>query len=291
MYLTSDIIAQYEGCTEGANWFARHFPQGAELIDVIRTRHIPVSFLHWGRLNLTTTEEERRAYDEVLNITNSTNYFQCQGIDHCDMITESKNVKNSTHIYRCEDVEDSDDITNSYKVKDSKAIIHSNSIYSSSDVVSASNIKQSHNISKSSFIISSSDIYDSSLITDSRIILQSKNIQSSIFLMDCIDSHHCILCDELKGASYQIFNHSIDPVQWEFIRNEMDEFIDETGSLVLFDHWDPEDASHGTFIHSSYLIMFEKLLNNERFVDWIKHLPFYSDMLAYKITFHPSFLE
>lgn len=58
MFITADILREYEACGPGLKYIERFYPNGAEMIDLIRDRHIHKSFLHWGREHLTVTEEE-----------------------------------------------------------------------------------------------------------------------------------------------------------------------------------------------------------------------------------------
>lgn len=292
MFLTSEILNQYDACQEGKDWFARFFPNGAELIDVIHARHAPAAFLHWGKLHLTTTPEEQRAYNEVLHIENSTGVFECSNIKNCDMITSSEYVTDSKYIYHCRNVENSEDITDSSKIKDSKHIIISSTVFSSDGCVHANNIKNSHNILSGDFIIDSHDIYNSSLITNSSFVFNSKNISDSGFIAQSHDLAHCLFCyDYEKPKEYSIFNHPIGDIQWNFIYEEYQEQLKNL-HLRLFDSWECEDSTHDVIIHRSYIEMFEGFSTNlPQFVHWVQHLPFYDPMIAYKITFIPNFMQ
>lgn len=255
----------------------------------MHARHAPASFLHWGRLHLTTNEEERRAYDEVLKITNSTNYWECQNIDKCDMITRSVDVQNSRYIYDSKHVKDSEDITNSETVENSHQICDSSHIYNSANVVHSHNIKQGYNISYSDFVIEAKDTFQSSLITHSSVIFNSKNIEDSGFLVDCNDCHHCLLCFDKKEGAFSIFNHKINEIQWNFIYEEFQDMVAKR-HLLLFDTWDPEMIEHGSHCHVAQNAQFSTFLD-DAMINWIKHLPFYDASMAYRMTFHPSFLE
>lgn len=291
MFLTNEILAEYDPCIEGKDWFARIFPNGAELIDVIHTRHVPPSFLHWGRLYLPTNEEERRAYDEVLHITNSTNVFQCDNIDNCDMITDTTHAVNSRYIYRCEDIEDSEDVAVSKKVRQSKHISNSLSIYSSEKCVQTNNAKDSFNISTSTFVINSHDIFQSNLITNGSFIFNSKNVSDSAFIGYGRNLEHCLFCYDNENQKYALFNQPVSEVQWNFIYEELQDLTKDL-HLCLFEEWDPEDCAHTEEIHRSHKKMFEAFGDKmDRFVNWVVHLPYYNADIAYKITFIPYFLQ
>lgn len=291
MFLTSEILNKYNACQEGKDWFARHFPNGAELIDVIRTRHAPAPFLHWGKLHLPTSEDEQRAYYEILKVEQSTNVFECDHICNCDMITNSSDCSNSQYIYNCRNITDSKDVIESTKIEQSQHIVASSSIYSSTKCVNTHNARNSYNILKGSFIIGSHDIYNSSLVTNSTFILNSQNISESGFIASSHDLTHCLFCEDYEGKEYSIFNHQVPEVQWKFIYEEYKDWC-ESFHLNLFDEWNLEDSTHDTIIHTNYLEMFAPFQEKvDLFVQWVSHLPYYNSSIAYKITLIPKFMQ
>ena len=292
MFITSEILRDLDACKEGQDWFARIFPNGAELIDVIRTRHAPAQFLHWGWLHLTTNADERRAYNEVLHIENSEQVFECSNISNCQMITSSEYVTDSKYIYNCKNVENSEDITDSSKVKNSKHIVVSSTIFSSEGCIHANNVKDSKNILSGDFIINSHDIYNSSLITNSSFIFNSKNISDSGFIGQAHNLSHCLFCYDYEDPKeFSIFNHQISETQWNFIFEEYQDWLNHL-HLHLFDEWDPENPEHDVIVHRNYLEMFDMIsVRFSEFVNWVKHLPYYDASIAYKITFIPNFMQ
>lgn len=289
MYLTKQILDKYNACGPGVDWFERRFPNGAELIDIIKAPHIPASFLHWGRLHLTTNEDERRAYNEALHIINSTNYWSCSMIENCTMITNTNNAKNSKYIYDSANVSDSEDVTNSTIIEHSQKVFNSERIYASTDIAHSNNIKESENISYSTFVLNSRNVFQSSLITSSNVVLNSKNIEYSGFISNCSDLSHCLFCYDKNTGLYEIFNKPINEAQWKFIYDELKDML-QARRLNLFDTWDPEIIEHGNSCHIAQNIQFSTLLD-EQMINWIKHLPYYDNEIVYKMTFHPSFLK
>ena len=71
MFITADLLRKYGACEQGIKYIERFYPNGAEMIDVIRDRHISKDFLHWGREYLTHTPEELAAYFTACDIINS----------------------------------------------------------------------------------------------------------------------------------------------------------------------------------------------------------------------------
>lgn len=291
MFLTSDILKEYEACPEGQTWFDRLFPNGAELIDVMHTRHVPASFLHWGKLHLTTSPEEQRAYNEVLNIKDSTDVFECSDIANCHSITQTDHATNSNYIYSSHHIIDSTDVYNSSRVNNSQHIRNSSVILNSDTCVISTNVKASHNILESDFIINSHDIFRSSLITDSAFIFNSKNITNSLFISEAHELNHCLFCTGNVSKDYQIFNNSCNEVQWNFIYEEGIEFLKDL-SLNLIEPWEYETPGSDATVHYSYLEMFAKFGDKlDDFIYWVKHLPYFDPLLAYKITFIPNFMQ
>ena len=289
MFLTHEVLMKYNPCKEGIDWFDRHYPNGAELIDVIRTRHVPAQFLHWGRLNLTTNQEERRAYDEVLHVTDSTNYWECQNVDHCNMISKCTDTKASNYIYESSHVENSEDVDSSSTITNSTTISHSSYIYNSTKIVYSNNIKNSVNVTHSSYIIDSNNIKSSSLITDSAVVMNSKNIEKSGFIIDSSDLVSSLFCIEQKGGKFLLFNKPINESQWEFIYTEFKDMM-ESRCLHLFDSWDKEDIGHTLNIYYTSNHIFSTVLDSAM-INWIKHLPYFDGNMMYRMTFHPDFLD
>lgn len=291
MFLTSDILKEYEACQQGIVWFERVFPQGAELVDVIHAKHVPYSFLHWGRLHLNSNDEERRAYEEVCEIKESTSVFECDHIESSTMVSGSSCVYNSAYIYGCNAIINCTDITDSTKITDSHHIINSTSTLYSDYCIGSNNVKKSQYILDSSFIINSHDIYKGSLIESSSFVFNGKNLTNCGFVRDSGDLTNCLFCCGYNKKSYSIFNHEINTPQWEYLFEEYQSQI-EPFHLEMFEEWDQENPEHGVTIHHSYLEMFEGFgdkLND--FVYWVKHLPYYDSTLAYQITFLPQFLS
>ena len=293
MFLTNQILEELNACAEGKAWFARHYPDGAELMEVIRGRHIPPSFLYWGKLYLTTTPEEQRAYDEVLEIKDSENIFQSMKVSNSSFVTNSNTVSDSKYIYNSRTIQSCTDITDSARVTNSCHIASSNSIQNSSYIVRGHNIKDTQRALNGSYLINSNNIYNSDLITNSSFILNSRNLTDCGFVADSSDSQHCLFCSEYNEHDYSIFNHPISQTQWNFIKEELDDWasLSDRIYLALFDHWEQEDPVHGINCHYSYLEMFKAIAQDTEFMNWIYNLPYFDANIAYKITFIPNFMQ
>lgn len=290
MFVTTETLQKLNACTEGIEWFAHHYPDGAELSEIMQRRHISPAFLHWGFLHLTSTPAEKALYYKLVGVEDSTNIFESDNIQHCDYVTNSSQVVNSKQVYYSNDIEESTDISHSSKVKQSHIVAYSTAVYDSTKVILSHNVKNSYNISLSDFVIQSDNIFKSNLITESRFILHSQNINRSMFTHKARDSKHCLFCYDIAEKDYCIFNHPVDQTQWEFIETELNDML-ASKEMCLFDPWEPEDSNHTAKPHLNYLIVFQNVFSNVHFVNWIKALPYYDANLAYKLTLNPVFLE
>ena len=68
MYLRPNDLLTHGGCYHGYSFMARYFPDGAELVDIMKHKYVTPDFLHWGFLELDTNDEEKALYYELLNI-------------------------------------------------------------------------------------------------------------------------------------------------------------------------------------------------------------------------------
>ena len=289
MFLTREILEKHEACKEGMAWFSRWFPDGTELINVINQRHVPFDFLDWGFMHLSTSDEEKKRYFEVIKVTNSTSVVGSHNINESNMVADSDKVDHSAYVYYSKDVQDSADIRGSDRIERSQHIDHGSSVLDSIDVLRSSYTKESFNISHGSYIINCENIFDCALMTNCRYCLFCKNLSDSAFCAHCNDCNHCLFCTDLTGAEYCIFNKPVQKVQWEFIFSELKERFAEK-NMFLFNHCDIEDVNGTMAANNNYMKMFEPLFDSKEYVSWVKNLPYYDEMIAYKITYNPHFL-
>lgn len=90
MFITVELLKKYKACDNGIKYIDRFYPNGVEMIDVIRDRHIPKEMLHWGREFLTHSEEELVAYMQACNIVNTEGYWYSQDVRDSKYVIKSK---------------------------------------------------------------------------------------------------------------------------------------------------------------------------------------------------------
>ena len=289
MFLTKQILERYEACHEGIEWFERHFPEGAELATVMQMRHVPASFLHWGRLHLTTTADERALYESILKIMNSDHFFECDNIDDCHFIANCSRAQSAQYSYHSTDLKNCSGIQESSKIELSSIVYRSQKVKESRIIVNSNNIQNSEYISSSSYTIGSNNVFDSSLVTNSSFVLKSNNLKDCGFVQQLTDCQSCLFCNNIKNEQFALFNKKIDPTQWQFI---YDDFHDTFNQLHfnLFTPWDVSIVDGAPLCYITPNKLFETVLTDE-IMHWIKHLPNYNSDILYQITFHPTFLE
>lgn len=115
-------------------------------------------------------------------------------------------------------------------------------------------------------------------------------MQDSAFCNRVKDSNHCLFCADIDKGEYLLFNKPLVQSQWEFIYDELRDIF-AVSKLKLFTPWEKEDANHEVELINNYHVIFDQVFENKRLVHWVKHLPNYDDMLAYKITYNSEFLK
>lgn len=283
MYLTHDILVKYEACPEGIAFLDKHFPNGAELVDIMKLKHIPISFLHWGKLHLTTNEEERALYNQLVHIENSTDVFESERITNSSLVQYSTNVTDSSMVYHGLDISNSESISYSKDIKNSKRVGNSNHIFDSKDIIDSCNVKKASNVGKGSFVIGSDNIFNSNIVTNSNIVYNSEDITDSIFISHSKRLKHCLFCDNLTDATYCIFNKQINETQFDFVYEELVSFGLKLNNMTSdwTDAWNTKKE-----IIYDIRKHFVPINEDENLLNWIKTLPNYSPEILYNITYN-----
>lgn len=282
MYLTLEKIKSLDACEAGVKWFERHFPQGAELTEVIKHPNLPSEFLHWGYQYLQPNEKEKNDYwkkakiecdnprtiSNSLEVTNSDNVLYSRHVDNSHYVCASKKVSDS------EVVQSGREVKNSQWVFDGKYIEDSKKIFCSSAVVNSSNISKSEQVSDSTNILESKRIKYSGYIVD------SADIEKSYFLNNCQNIINSLFCDGLNEQKDCLFNIVVTP---EIIAKTKDEL------LVLLSNWNMnlvpnwgEKKIPLDFPLAAEAEMYYKELPSE-FFDWVQTLPGYDEDILFNI--------
>ena len=122
MYITLDILVRRGACQEALDFFAKHYPNGIEMIDIINARHIPTHFLHWGYQHLDPNREEVEAYWKKVDVVDSDGVHESVQVYNSTIVSGSKNIHNSNEIYKSENVNNCEYIVGSEFVDNSENV-------------------------------------------------------------------------------------------------------------------------------------------------------------------------
>ena len=149
MFITANLLKKISACDQDIHCFERFYPDGAELINVIRDCHVSKEFLHWTREFLINNTEEMAAYCAVCDIVNTTGFWYSANVHDSMYVAKSTKVKNSRSVFESIGVSNSFDIVNSDEVSDSKQIFYSSMVDVSEKLFKGTNVVESINVEKS----------------------------------------------------------------------------------------------------------------------------------------------
>lgn len=296
MFLTDKILIQHGACGMGLKWFQRHFPNGAELIDVINHPKVDRHTLHWGMSNLNTSQEEREAYYKKLaiNVDNLSTVYECDNIEGGEYITRSSHIKNSSYVFSCKEVSDSNNISASDSIERSHQVFNSEFVYDSERVYQSKNVTQSLNIINSDYVVRSSSVMNAASVTNSHYVHAFthgavKQVKDSMFITDCVGVKKCLFCVGLQNKEYMLFNQPIDPDEFTLIENQLKNILSGWQAELVKDGWPegtiPLDSPQ---IQRNIMQQFAQL--PEKFWRWVKTLPNYDSMVLYAVTFQANLI-
>lgn len=295
MFLTNEILEKHDACAVGKKWFNRYFPEGAEMLDIIKSPKANIAFLHWGFENLTATQEELEAYWDKLNITNCdrATIIKSHNIDSSDTIIRSQDIGHSEYVFSSKKIKNSNIIVNSTTVENSHNIFEGSFIYNSFNVYSSKNVTDSDNIIGANFVVNSHSVYNVDNVSNSFIVFdmktgESADIDNCAFIADCADLSSCLFCTNLMGEKYHVFNRPVSERQFHLIKKQLMDIIgDYRASYVA--SWGERTVPvktpelHSPIWHHANL--------SEDFWEWVKTLPGYDPKVLYQITFNPNLID
>ena len=293
MYITKETLERHGACGQGLKWFERTFPNGAEIVDVINHKYTDKHFLHWGFVNLTTTEEEKEAYRKKLKINcGEANYsiYESDDVIGCSYVTHSSRIDGCERVFYSNDVRDSSDILRSSNVENSKLIYGSDFVFDSERVINGKNINGSQVVVNSDYVIDSHHIYGAAGIKNSAYVAdigfaETKQISNSCFISGSKNLNYCLFCFGIENDSYKLFNSPIDEMEYKMIARQLG---------YILGGWEPEFVKdnhwpQGTIPLDSPILQRNALIQwkglPDRFWDWVKTLPNYREDIMYSLTY------
>lgn len=287
MFITVDLLKKHKACETGIKYIDRFYPNGAEMIDIIRDKHISKEMLHWGREHLTHTPEEFKAYCETCNIVNSNEFWYSHNIIDSSFVVKSEDVQHSERIYQSKDVADSFDIVHGEVVSDSTQVFTSTMVSYSSLIAHCKNITESRNICFSTMVSRGVNIYSSKNIFNSSEIIRCNNVTDSYFCQDCQNIKHCIFCKDLEDVEYYLFNQPIDKERFELFLQQYKRFMNVR--LAFVSVW-PENIIQACSPVITF--RFDEWYKTipDKFWKWAQTLPGYDAFLLYNLAFKPDLI-
>lgn len=287
MLVTVELLHKLKACNQGIRYIERFYPNGAEMIDIIRDKHISKEFLHWGREHLTSNEEELAAYCEACKIINTEGFWYSVNVQDSKYVIRSKNVTDSISIFNSADVQGSKDIVESENIADSKQVFYSSMIEECQKIFKGINISESINICNSTMVARSKSVIDSTNVFDSSEIIKSNTVTNSHFCQECYNIESCLFCYGLENAEYHIFNKPVDKNRYEVIEKQYKKYMNEL--LVFIRDW-PQDLVIYTSTQPTRKFDDWYFAISKRFWKWVRTLPGFNTTMLYDITMLPEIL-
>ena len=290
MYLRPDDLMKYGGCYEAHSFMTRYFPNGGELVDIMRHKYITPAFLHFGFDHLTVTDEERALYYDLLDICCEKPHtiYHCQYVHNSENCIDSQNINDSVNVLDSKDVSSSSLIINGETVDGSESVVESEFVFDSSIIYDSQNVTNSRNVVGGQFIVDSNSIYQSQNITDSHIIRDSTNLTSCAVCGDCSDLSNSLFCWKATG-DHLLFNKPIAPAQFAVIRKQFNTIVGNHETLLAYGWEGLSVFEPGVRKNLNYIKQYAKL--PEKLWSWAKTLPGYDALVLYNITFQSNLLK
>lgn len=287
MFITTEVLTRHKACPQGIKYVERFYPNGAEMADIIRDKHISKEFLHWGREHLTHSPEELEIYAQACNVVNTDGYWYSQDVRDSKYVIKSKQVAASVGVFNSNDIVNSSDIVDSESILDSKQVFGSSMVDDSEKVYKGQNVTRSVNICNSTMVADSKNVIDSCGIFDSSEIIRCLNVSDSHFCQDCKEIKYCMFCNELEEAEYCLFNKPVEKKHYELFEKQYLKYLTERLDFVR--EW-PEDLL--ATISVTPTRKFDDWYHpiSPRFWKWARTLPNFDPMFLYNITMLPEIL-
>ena len=284
MFVTLELLAERGACQTFLDFFAKHFPDGAELMHLIQKAHLPYSSLHWGFEHLDADIDERNAYWEKVQVSNSNGVIRSDHVEGSLFVVDSSQVSSSESVYNSKNVEESERVIESEMVYNSHHIAKSTFVDHSSRVLQSINVTNSQEVYSSNYILCSNSVFESINVASSSVIWKSENITDSHFCFGCHNIKNSMFFENASDGEYLLFNKPIDKTRFEAIRKQFDRFGVQ---LSLTEEW-PDYRDKIPVSHSDYRKHFKRI--SDEFWRWVRTLPGYSSDIMYSLTFNPMFL-
>ena len=285
MFVTLDILQKRGACQEYLDFFAKHYPDGVELLHLIEKGHIPEHGLHWGYQWLDPNQEEIDAYWKKVKVVDSEGVHESYDVARSTLVSKSRCVNDSEQIYGSEQISKSDHIVNSNYVNDSHHIASSEFVDESNYILGSKNVNNSSQVVDSVYTMLSYGIYESENVANCHSIWKSENLTDCYFCFGCHNLTNALFCEGISDGEYYLFNKKIDKARFDMIAKQYKLY--STSFMTLMGEW-PQSMSQHPIKYYDYRKHTENI--PDKFYAWVKTLPGYDPAIMYSITFDSRFL-
>lgn len=278
MKLTVEMLEKFypsEACQDSIDFIKKNYPDGAELLEILKNPELPRKWVHDARRLFPLTVEEVDAYNNFFNIKNCVRTLYSENVLNSEVVLKSENVEESTYVVRSEQVKSSDFIYDSKRVELSGNILRSEGVLDSQNIIDSKDVVESNDVVNSNIVTWSNNVIDSLLIKNSEFICKSTNLLDCYFCSFMNHSKHCLFCAGLEDAEYYIFNKQVGRADYERIKAELLSILGlEQSTFITIN--ESVLVLHGRFIHNGRLdSVFDGL--SEEFYAWLKTVPNYTE--------------
>ena len=286
--ITAQDLIKHKANQHGVDYIQRFYPEGAEIADLLKDKHISKEFLHWTRLSFPYTEEEKTMYEARMNIIGSENLFYSDEVFNSSFIVSGNKIENSSYVFSSTDIKNCRNVVSSESVEDGEQIFSCFMVSSSSGVIEGSNIINSKNICCATAVIESSNIIESTNVYNSSEICNSRDITESYFCKNSRNLKNCMFCNGLTDAEFYIFNQPVDEVRFGIFKQQYLKYMDV--ALKFVKEW-PDDLA--VSIKPAISRRFDEWYKPipDIFWKWVRTLPGYDAMMLYEITMREELLK
>ena len=284
MFITLDILQKRGACQEYLNFFAKHYPDGVEMLELIEKGHVPEHGLHWGYQWLDPNEEEAAAYWKRVHVTDSEGVHESSHVHNSHLVSKSSHVSDSEAVYNSKNVNKSMYISDSEFVEDSRQVGISSFVENGDRVIKGKNISDSTEVYDSEYIVQSSSVFKSYNVVNGHGIWNSKDITDCGFCANCSNLTNSLFCQGITEGNNLLFNKPIDERRLQMILRQFSKYKPQ---IQFTDDW-ADDFGNIPVATYDYRKHFSKI--DASFWAWVRTLPGYDPMVLYSITFDPQFL-
>lgn len=282
MYITLDILQKRGACQEYLDFFAKRFPDGVEMLEMIEHGHLPYHGLHWGYKWLDPSPEEVAAYWKRVKVENSEGVDESDHVYNSQLVRFSSNITDSSNIDHSEQITRSTNVVKSKYVEDSTDICDSEFVERSARILHSQNINDSSEVVDSVYIINGQGIFESNNISGGHTIWKSNNLTNCGFCFNCNNISNALFCMNQENGEYLLFNKPIDKARFDMINKQFRRYASVASQMT--DRWKQSPVK---------IYDYRKHTKNmpDAFWAWVKTLPGYNSDILYSLTFIPHFLQ